>query len=163
MERFDFINTPAAKKENPESSLDIHLDTEFVHREGLEDIDEAREFIAECLKNNINPIITIPEEFADEVMKYGIHFIPKQDVKTGRKFSFIAGTIGIGPYLPEGQSRYIMEIDPKNIQIEPRITGKQKRFYGVVGFVGGVPAESFKPLGKFSQKEWDEYKKRTLN
>ncbi len=163
MERFDFLNVPAPKKESLENSSDIHSEIDFVHREGLEDIDEAREFIAECLKNNINPIITIPEEFAEEVMKYGIHFVPKQDLKTGRKFSFIAGTIGIGPYLPEGQSRYVMQVDPKNVQIEPRITGKQKRFYGVVGFVGGVPAESFKPLGKFSQKDWEEYKKRTLN
>ncbi len=162
MERFEISNILMSKKEESEDS-DIYSEIETVRREGLEYIDDAREFIVECLKQNINPIITIPEEFAEEVLQYGIHFVPKQDVKTGRKFSFIAGTIGIDPYLPEGQSRYVIEIDPKDIEIEPRITGKQKRFYGVVGFVGGVPAKSFRPLGKFAQKDWEEYKRRTLN
>jgi hypothetical protein len=158
-----FTGGNLAVEKNKVDVYDLDFERQVVLKEGLEDRDDAREFIDECIKNDIKPIVTIPVEFADDVLKYGVHFVPKQDVKTGKKFSFIAGTIGIDPYLPEEQERLVLEIDEKAVSIEPRITGKEKRFYGVVGFVGGIPANSFKVLGKFSKKTWAEYSERTLN
>lgn len=123
--------------------------------EDVEDINDAREYVEEQVAAGVRPLITVPKEYVEEVVKYGITSIPKQDVKTGRKFSFIAGTIGLDPYLPENSTRHVFEVDPSQVHIEPRITGSDQRFHGVVGFVDGVPPSALIPVGEFSMEKWD--------
>lgn len=123
--------------------------------EDIQDIEDAREFVEEQVAAGVRPLITVPGEYVEEVMKYGITSIQKQDAKTGRKFSFIAGTIGLDPYLPENSTRHVFEVDPAQVRIEPRITGSDHRFHGVVGFMDGVPATALIPVGEYSMEKWD--------
>jgi hypothetical protein len=120
----------------------------------IEDIDEAREYISSLINEGTLPLITIPEMHLEELLTNGISFVPKQDLLSGKKFSFIAGTVGIDPYFPEDQKRYVLEIIDSKIHLEPRLTGKDSHFHGVVGFPNGVSPTSFRLLGKFSKGEW---------
>lgn len=123
--------------------------------EDVEDIDDAREYVEEQLAAGVRPVITVPEEYLADVQQNGIMSVPKEDLLTGKRFSFIAGTIGLDPYLPENGTRYVFEIDPAQVRIEPRMTGSDRRFHGVVGFVDGVPASALIPIGRHSMETWD--------
>lgn len=125
-------------------------------QETLYDIDDAREYVAELVMQGKFPIITVPLEHVETIQTYGISSVPKHDLLTGSKFSFVAGVIGLEPYLPEGQSRAIFSVDPAQVRsIEPRFTGKDKAFHGVVGFPDGVPASALSLQGIYSQEEWE--------
>lgn len=113
---------------------------------GIDDIDDAREHVAELIAQGVRPVITIPEEYVADVERYGITSVPKHDLLTGKKFSFVAGVIGIAPFLPEGEVRRVFEIDPAQVRIEPRLTGSDSTFHGVVGFPDGIPASALTPL-----------------
>lgn len=122
--------------------------------EGIFDIEDAREHVEDLLSQGFRPLITIPEEFVDDVLAYGVTVVPKQDLLSGKKFSFIAGTIGLDPYLPESEQRRVFEIDPSSVRIEPRMTGADSGFHGVVGFPDGIPAHALLPLGLHTASSW---------
>ncbi len=127
-----------------------------VEREGITDVLDAREHVEELIATGVRPVITIPKEFAEDVIEYGITSVPKHDLRTGKKFSFVAGVIGIDPYLPESEERLVFEIDPSQVRIEPRLTGSDTAFHGVVGFPDGIPASALTPLGSFTDVAWKE-------
>lgn len=122
----------------------------------IDDIDDAREYVAERIAEGVRPMITIPEEHVEDALAYGIGAVPKHDLLTDRKFSFVAGVIGLEPYLPEGETRRVFAVDPSRVRIEPRFTGEDRAFHGVVGFPDGVPASALIPLGAHSKGTWDE-------
>lgn len=122
----------------------------------IEDVDDAREYVQELISAGRRPIITIPEEYIENVLSYGITSVPKHDLMSGKKFSFVAGTIGLDPYLPEAEERRVFEINPDMVRIEPRITGSDKKFHGVIGFPDGIPASALIPLGSYSASSWEE-------
>jgi hypothetical protein len=146
---FEGVNLP--KRPNPEQMTSV-LPLEL----SIDNIDDARECVAELLAQGICPIITVPEEYAEELLTNGVFFLPKEDLLSGKRFSFVAGTIGLEPYLPEGKERLVLEVNPEGVRIEPRLTGKDKHLHGVVGFPDGVPASAFIEKGKFSKESWED-------
>lgn len=126
--------------------------------ERISDINDAREYVAELLVQGERPIITIPKEYISDIEKYGITSVPKHDLLTGKKFSFVAGVIGLDPYLPENEERHVYEVDPGQVRIEPRLTGSDTSFHGVVGFPDGIPASALTPLGWHSAGSWSAHK-----
>lgn len=145
---FEQMPQSPKRKPEPETLPPLRL-------EDIEDIEDAREYVEEQVAAGVRPIITVPAEYVEDVVRYGITSIPKQDPKTGRRFSFIAGTIGLDPYLPENSTRHVFEVDPAQVRMEPRITGSDHRFHGVVGFTDGVPPSALIPVGEFSMEKWD--------
>lgn len=124
------------------------------------DREDAKELVDNLLAKGVRPIITVPKELASEVEKHGISFVPKEDLATGRKYSFIAGTLNIHPYVPEEEERVVFEIDTEQVRVQPRFTGKDKAFHGVVAFPDGVPATALRPLGSFTQETWAAHQKK---
>lgn len=119
----------------------------------IDDIDEAREYVAELIGQGVRPLITVPLEYAETVRQYGMTPVPKQDLRTGRKFSVTAGTFNREPLLPEDEERAVFEIDTSQIRVEPRFTGKSA-FHGVVVFPDGVPPGALRLLGKHTSDTW---------
>jgi|GEM_PF-1600878 len=119
----------------------------------IEDVDDAREYVAELIGEGVRPLITVPMEYADQVTKYGMTPVPKEDLLTGKKFSMTAGTFNRAPLLPEDEKRVVFEIDPSQIRIEPRFTGS-KAFHGVVAFPDGVPPNALRSLGAHTHATW---------
>ncbi len=113
----------------------------------ITDVDDAREHIAELIAAGTHPLVTVPEEFAEQVLKEGIHVLPKHDALTGKKFSFIAGTIGVPPLAPSLETRYVLAIDTDQVKVEPRMTGEDRAFHGVVQFPNGIPASAMTVVG----------------
>lgn len=98
-----------------------------------EEIQEARVFIAEMRAAGVNPIITVPFRHLDNVLAHGglatkRGWIPKINV--------LVGTIGREPYTANDH-RAVYEVTNPNITIEPRFTGPDKKFRGVVWFPQG--------------------------
>jgi hypothetical protein len=120
---------------------------EVEERLTIEDITEAREYIAELLAAGTRPIVTVPEQYAEQVLKEGIHTLLKEDGLTGKKFSFIAGTIGVPILSPSDEDRFVLSVDTDTVKIEPRLTGSDKAFHGVVHFPNGIPARAITVLG----------------
>jgi len=106
----------------------------------IEDVEEARTFIREAIEQGESPIITVPLKYA-EVAKNGI-----ASFATWIGESIIAGTISREPYIPRGEKRVIFKITVPPNQVEPRFTGPDKHFHGVVAFRGPIPPEFLEEL-----------------
>lgn len=113
----------------------------------IEDVDDAREYIAELVSTGTLPLVTVPEEFVEKVLQEGISILPKEDKLTGKKFSFVAGTIGVPPLAPSLETRYVLAVDASVVKIEPRMTGEDRAFHGVVQFPDGIPVGAFTVVG----------------
>jgi hypothetical protein len=133
---------PSMPREQP-----LRKDAPGFEKLTIEDVDDAREHVAELVAQGVHPLVTVPEEFAEQVLKDGIHVLPKQDGLTGKKFSFIAGTIGVPPLAPSLETRYVLAVDGSRVKIEPRMTGEDRAFHGVVQFPDGIPADAFTVVG----------------
>lgn len=103
----------------------------------IEDIDEAREFIEELFEKGERPIVTVKEKWVD-LLRAGLR--PHSSWIDG--FDEVVGTYGRDPYLPEGEKRVRVRVNGIDIkQIEPRFTGKDKKFHGVVILKGPIQPE----------------------
>lgn len=60
--------------------------------EAIDDIDDAREHVAELIASGVHPVITIPEAFVADIMQYGITHVPKHDLLTDTVLSVLTRT-----------------------------------------------------------------------
>ncbi|MBI4692271.1 MAG: hypothetical protein HY773_02440 [Candidatus Terrybacteria bacterium] len=102
----------------------------------IEDVEEAKNFIRKAIEQGELPIITVPLKYA-EVARKGI-----ASFATWIGESITAGTISREPYIPKGEERVIFKITVLPEQVEPRFTGPDKHFHGVVVFRGPISPES---------------------
>jgi len=120
------------EKNNTESLSENILD--------IEDPQEAKEIIAAAIEKGNLPIISVPEKYFDE-LKNGIR---ANTTWIGEKI--IAGTILRDPYIPPGEVRRIFKINVSPDQVEPRFTGPDVHFHGVVAFRGPIPPEAIQEI-----------------
>jgi len=112
-----------------------------VLRNGIEDFEEAVELIKDAINSGCAPVISVPFRYV-EAAKKGIQ---KNSTWIGEKI--IAGTIVRDPYLPMGEKRKILKVEVGPDYIEPRFTGPDKKFHGVVVFSGPISPETIKEAG----------------
>lgn len=107
----------------------------------IKDPEEAREFISQMLEKGEKPCITVPEQYF-EFIKDGLK--PHSTWIMG--FDAIVGTLGRDPYMPDEHRKivYIKNIDIKNIQ--PRFTGPDNSFHGVIIVNGPIPPEKIEVM-----------------
>jgi hypothetical protein len=106
---------------------------------GAESIEDAREAIEEFLANQEYPKVTVARKYLKQILEKGLRPHPTAYQKNVRA---IVGTLGVDPLLPKDEDRVILElrVDPKFI--DPRFTGPNKTFQGVVGIsMPAVPPE----------------------
>ncbi|NQV89641.1 MAG: hypothetical protein HQ488_04935 [Parcubacteria group bacterium] len=126
-----------------------------------DELEEAQEIVAELLRSGEKPVITVPDEHIENIKKNGIPQISQYDRSgMGKHYSVLAGRLGSEPYFNAKEERWVVVIDPSNLTISPRMTGKDDSFYGTITIDGRVPAESITVLGKFSKKTWAEYSEK---
>lgn len=104
-------------------------------KEGVEDVVEAKELIRKLLEMGERPKISISKKFLEAIMQEG-GLSEKETWVPG--FRALIGTLGREPYgLGGEEERIIFEATNPHIQLEPRFTGKDKKFHGVVYFPKG--------------------------
>jgi len=112
----------------------------------IPDIRKAREYVRETIENGNFPVMTIPKQYAAEIRK---GLVPHA---TWIGMPLLAGTLMREPYLPDGEERVIVRIkvDPK--RVEPRFTGPDKHYHGIVVFKGPISPEEIEeiPYGSFN-------------
>jgi len=95
-----------------------------------EDYDEATDLAQTLIQNGVFPIVTVKKEYAQKLKEDGL--TAQETWIPGERM--IVGTLGLPPYQME-EDRVAFEIvDISPDAIEPRITGKDKTFQGVVAF-----------------------------
>jgi len=121
---------------------------EFFNNEkkiSIQDPEEAREFIYKMFEKGERPCVSVKEKRLDELSK-GLP--PHSSWIPG--FEAVVGTFGVEPYLPSiefGDKRKVVRvngIDPKNVQ--PRFTGQDKAFHGIVVLNGPIGPNSIEVL-----------------
>ena len=116
-------------------SLSIESSQEFEPID-IGDPEEAREFIKRRMEEEHElPVITVPMEHL-EAARQGIK--PRT---TWIYDAIIAGTLGRKPYEMEGSDRVAFAIHVSSDQVEPRFTGPDKHFHGIVVFKGPITPE----------------------
>lgn len=113
--------------------------------------DEAREIIHSLIENGETPFVTVPErykEFLLEGLAPHSSWIPGVEI--------IVGTLGRKPYLPAGskEPRVLVRIkEIKEDHIQPRFTGPDSAFHGVIVLQGPIPPSSMELVGILSGNE----------
>ena len=108
----------------------------------IEDLEEAREYIHDLYESGERPVVTVPQEYA-EILSQGL----AAQTTWISDLKIIAGTFGRPPYMPEGEERKIIEISDIPLEsIQPRMTGKEKAFQGVVILRGPIKPEAMRVL-----------------
>jgi len=120
------------KKINPLTESFDNLD--FIQFEN-DTIEGAREIIDKLIADGVKPIITVPREKIDTILEKGLH-----EKRSWVGPWMLVGTIGKKPYQIE-KNRVALIIDCEEKHLTPRFTGPDKKFHGVVGFVGYIPPE----------------------
>lgn len=93
------------------------------------EVDEARGHIRTLVAVGVRPIVSVPTTGLHDVLARGLQ--AKDTWIPG--FRVIAGTFGVAPYLPEhSPPRTLIEVDAPPEDIEPRFTGKEQSYHGVV-------------------------------
>jgi len=118
----------------------------FNQGEQFEKIADAEEQIAEMLENGILPVVTVKQKWI-ETLKKGLEkhssWIPG--------FDEIVGTIGIDPYIPEGEERVVVRVNVDSPErVHPRYTGPDKSFHGVVVLDGPIPPENIEIIDQIA-------------
>lgn len=124
MERFEKEAKPSEEERMPD----------------IEDAEEAREAIKGAIEKGEQPVISVPEEYGDAAR----NGITPHATWIGEKIT--AGTVLRPPYLPNGEKRRFFRINVSGEQIEPRFTGPDKHFHGVVGFRGPIPPDAIEEI-----------------
>ena len=113
-----------------------NIRTNELIKSGIEDYDEAMDFIKQTIEKEEWPIISVPQKYRQAV---------KQGIKPHSTWigeEIIAGTISRTPYNPEDEKRRCFKIKVSPQQIEPRFTGPDKKFHGVILFKGPIQPEA---------------------
>jgi hypothetical protein len=119
-------------------------------------IKKSSEFIEKLIKNEIYPIITVPEEKWEEIKKEQGPLTKKNDSWIPG-FKKIVGVVGIEPYEGDGKKRVLLQIECESKEISPRITGPKKNFNGVVIFNNDyIPFEKIKEMGFINKENFGE-------
>ncbi|MBD3359276.1 MAG: hypothetical protein GF365_01020 [Candidatus Buchananbacteria bacterium] len=94
------------------------------------DKEDAEEWIEKLVSSGIKPILSLPKANWQEVQQQGLKakatWIPELKV--------LAATLGVVPYKAGEEDRVFLQIEAKPRDLQPRITGKDRTFHGVVGF-----------------------------
>jgi hypothetical protein len=94
------------------------------------DKEEAEEWIEKLVSSGILPILSLPKEHWQGVQQQGLKakatWIPELKV--------LAATLGVLPYKASEEDRVFLRIEAKPQDLQPRITGQDRTFHGVVGF-----------------------------
>ncbi|MCX6739634.1 MAG: hypothetical protein NTZ49_00195 [Candidatus Parcubacteria bacterium] len=107
------------------------------------DREEAREMIEKMISERIYPIVTVPAEFWPNIQSEG--GLSAHKTKYLPDFKKIVGTLGVGAYNPQGRVLLQIECDPNDL--EPRMTGSNLTYHGIVGYTKNfVPLEKIKLL-----------------
>ena len=124
-----------------------------------DDRDEAIEIVADLLGQGEPIIITVPEEHVAYIREHGIPQIPQVDRSgRGKHYSVLAGRLGSDPYFNIDEERWVIEVDPEGLDIQPRMTGGDHAFYGTITVGGRIPAEKINVVGKFSRESWEKHR-----
>lgn len=120
----------------------LYPENQYAHKEKLNisDPEEARDFVFAMIERGEVPCVSVPEEYLSALQKGLVahaSWIPGMNA--------IVGTLGRKPYMPnkENERRVVVrikKINPQNIQ--PRFTGPDKAFHGVVVIDGPIPPEN---------------------
>ena len=104
----------------------------------ITDPESAREKIHEMFERGERPVVSVPEEYAEAISK---GLVPHSTWIPG--FSAIVGTFGRAPYEPNTDSgkRVLVKVELDENQIEPRFTGPQNAYQGIVVLRGPIPPE----------------------
>lgn len=117
---------PAFEHERSAEEMDL--------RRGIDNPDEARDYIQKLRDAGTHPVISVPREFVETLQKEGAAKARETWIP---KLAVLAGTIGVPPYSPE-PNRIFYEVVNPDTRIEPRFTGKDKKFHGIVWFPQGI-------------------------
>ena len=104
-------------------------------------MEEAREAIMEAIEKGELPVVTVPRKYAA---------LARQGIKPFTTFiggQVIAGTILREPFLPPGEERAVFKIHVPTKQLDPRPTGLDNHFHGVVILHGPIPPEALEEVG----------------
>ncbi len=105
----------------------------------IEDPEEARELIQQMLSEGKRPIVTIDKKYLEDVKKDGL--IPQ---KSWTGHDLLIGTLGREPYkLDKGRVAVEVLVDNPDL-INPRFTGEEKYFQGVVEIATEVPPDKLR-------------------
>ena len=107
----------------------------------IRDPEDARAFIHELYERGERPIVSVPEQYA-EALAHGL--VPHTTWIPG--FSAVVGTFGREAYLPKNEKRILVKIDIEENQIEPRLTGPEKAYQGIVVLRGPIGPEKITRL-----------------
>lgn len=127
--------------ENPASQQKYHMPPDY-------EVEEARDKIRQLLEAGELPYISVPEKYVEIVKKEGIHMSPSW---TGHRL--IVGTIGRQPYKLDDPDRRYFEVLALAEDLEPRFTGEDKTFRGVVGFKNEILPENIHEVKRESFQE----------
>jgi len=110
----------------------------------IEDPEDARDFIREAMEKGQRPTVTVPVEYA-EIARKGL----KARSTWIDNLEIIAGTLGKEPYNFGKKERVVFQIDIEDPeQIEPRFTGPDAHFHGVLVLRGPIGPERLKEIGR---------------
>ena len=113
-------------KENADFKLNEQIETE---EKGA----TTREILKEIVNQGSKPVFSIPREY----LKGSTTITPH---KTWVQANIIAGTIGIPPYNLSGDRILcVYEGDINDIYLQPRLTGPDKLFHGIVATLQPIP------------------------
>ena len=101
------------------------IPTPHISRENRED---AIQYIRERIAAGDKPVVTVPKEYVETIKQKGLSEHPTWIAGVAR----IAGTLGREPYGETGRARLQIEVNEDDL--EPRFTGPDVSFQGVVGF-----------------------------
>lgn len=123
-----------------------------------DDYDEARDIVENLLKEGHRPLLTVPPEHLDFILKHGVPEIPQTDRSgRGENYSIIAARLGSDPYFDKTQERYLVQINPEGLNILPRLTGPDKIFAGTIVIEKRIPPENLEVIGRFNAETYKEY------
>jgi hypothetical protein len=101
------------------------------------EIEEAQEVIRNLIERGEYPVVTIPARYKEE-LSHGLSphstWIPEQQL--------ICGTLGRKPYFPHEEERIAVTVEISPDQIEPRATGPDHHWHGIVVLHGPIPPEA---------------------
>lgn len=122
-------------------------EVEFLSEEqipDIEDIEDAKEEIAKSLERGEFPIVTVPSQYLDALCK-GLQphssWIEEEQI--------IAGTINRLPYMPKNEPRVAVRVKTPLENIEPRLTGHDRHWHGVIVFRGPISPDEIEVLNSY--------------
>ena len=127
---------------NFESSPRTEHEANKTQEIAIDSFQESEKYIREQFENGVRPIVTIPTKY-EKYLKKGLRahttWIDGLDI--------IAATFDRKPFMADEDERIVVKIQDINInQIEPRFTGEDKKFHGVVVLSGPISNKSIEVI-----------------